>query len=64
LKFYDLTNSSGPVKKSSITEWCTVRHKLFWTWYVLEVWNDLWIVKFHNPKFWLRKVELRFLEEI
>ena len=64
LKFYDLTNSSGPVKKSSITEGCTVRHKLFWTWYVLEVWNDLWIVKFHNPKFWLRKVELRFLEEI
>jgi hypothetical protein len=29
LKFYDLTNSSGPVKKSSITEGCTVRHKLF-----------------------------------
>ena len=64
LKFYDLTNSSGPVKKSSITEWSTVRHKLFWTWYVLEVRNDLGIVKFHNPKFWLRKVELRFVEEI
>ena len=64
LKFYDLTNSSWPTQKSSITEGCTVRHKLFWTWYVLEVWNDLWIVKFHNPKFWLRKVELRFLEEI
>lgn len=64
LKFYDLTNSSWPIQKSSITEWATVRHKLFWTWYVLEIWNDLWIVKFHNPKFGLRKVELRFLEEI
>ena len=64
LKFYDLTNSSWPTQKSSITEWATVRHKLFWTWYVLEIWNDLWIVKFHNPKFGLRKVELRFLEEI
>ena len=64
LKFYDLTNSSWPTQKSSIVEWSTVRHKLFWTWYVLEIWNDLWIVKFHNPKFWLRKVELRFLEEI
>ena len=64
LKFYDLTNSSWPTQKSSITEWSTVRHKLFGTWYVLEVWNDLGIVKFHNPKFWLRKIELRFLEEI
>ena len=64
LKFYNLTNSSWPTQKSSITEGCTVRHKLFWTWYVLEVRNDLWIVKFHNPKFWLRKVELRFLEEV
>ena len=64
LKFYDLTNSSWPTQKSSITEWSTVKHKLFGTWYVLEVWNDLGIVKFHNPKFWLRKIELRFLEEI
>ena len=64
LKFYDLTNSSWPVQKSSITEWSTVKHKLFWTGYVLEVRNDLAIVKFHNPKFWLRKIELRFLEEI
>ena len=64
LKFYDLTNSSWPVQKSNITEWSTVKHKLFWTGYVLEVRNDLAIVKFHNPKFWLRKIELRFLEEI
>ena len=64
LKFYDLTNSSWPVQKSSITEWSTVKHKLFWTGYVLEVRNDLAIVKFHNPKFWLRKIELRVLEEI
>ena len=63
LKFYDLTNTSGSMQKSSITEGAAVKHKLFGTGYVLEVWNNLGIVKFHNPKFWLRKVELRFLEE-
>lgn len=63
LKFYDLTKGWGAQHQSSITEWATVRHKLFGTGYVLEIWNNLGIVKFHNPKFWLRKVELRFLEE-
>lgn len=29
----------------------------------MEVRNNLGIVKFQNPKFGLRKVELKFLEE-
>lgn len=45
----------------TIDEWDTVKHKLFWTWYVIEVWNNLAIVRFHNPKFWVRKIEKRFL---
>lgn len=45
-----------------ISEWDMVRHKLFGIGYVMEVWNWMAIVKFQNPKFWLRKVELRFLE--
>ena len=49
---------------TKINEWDVVKHKLFWTWYVLEVWNNLAIVKFHNPKFWVRKIEFRFLEII
>jgi len=48
--------------ESNISEGDTVKHKLFGTGYVLEVWNNMAIVKFHNPKFGLRKVELRFLE--
>lgn len=63
LKFYDLTQQSGGVQKSSISEGATVKHKLFGIGYVMEVWNNLGIVKFQNPKFGLRKVELRFLEE-
>lgn len=51
VKFYDLgnTTSSGPL--SNISEGASVKHKLFGTGYVLEVWNNLAIVKFHNPKF-------------
>ena len=63
IKHYDLTQGSSRAVQSSITEGATVRHKLFGTGYVLEIWNNMWIVKFHNPKFGLRKVELRFLEE-
>lgn len=64
LKKYDLggwtqtTSNRGP----SVDEWDTVKHKLFGQWYVLEVWNNLAIVKFHNPKFGVRKIEMRFLE--
>ena len=64
LKFFDLTNTAWPTEQSSITEWAMVHHKLFWPWYVMEIWNNMAIVKFHNPKFWLRKIELRFLQEI
>ena len=63
IKHYDLTQGSSRAQQSSITEGATVRHKLFGTGYVLEIRNNMGIVKFHNPKFGLRKVELRFLEE-
>lgn len=64
VKKYDLSWWMSREEESSISEGSTVRHKLFGSWYVLEVWNNMAIVKFHNPKFGLRKVELRFLDEI
>ncbi len=65
LKFFDLTkNWWTRTETYSISEWDMVRHKLFWNWYVLEIWNNMAIVKFENPKFWLRKIELRFLQQI
>jgi len=48
----------------NIEEWDSVKHKLFGTGYVLEVRNNLAIVKFHNPKFWVRKIEMRFLQVV
>lgn len=62
MKKYDLWWwSSLREDDSFVSEWDIVKHKLFGTWYVLEVWKWLAIVKFHNPKFGVRKIEQRFL---
>jgi DNA helicase-2/ATP-dependent DNA helicase PcrA len=68
IKHYDLwSGGSGlgwSTKKEEtfdINEWDTVNHKLFGDGYVLEIWNNLAIVKCHNPKFGVRKIEMRFL---
>ncbi len=65
LKTYDLwggASAGGSQRGPQIDEWDSVRHKLFWPGYVLEVWQSMAIVKFHNPKFGVRKIETRFLE--
>lgn len=64
LKKYDLSNWWASEKTYDVNEGNIVRHKLFGTGYVLEVWNNLAIVKFHNPKFGVRKIECRFLDVI
>jgi len=64
LKRYDLSNTIDTQSKYNVDEWDIVKHKLFWTWYVLEIRNNLAIVKFHNPKYGVRKIEMRFLEVI
>ena len=62
IKKYDLGGDmERPGGGAQVEEGDTVKHKLFWTWYVLEVRNNLAIVKFHNPKFGVRKIEMRFL---
>lgn len=63
MKKYDLWWwASSTEDQSRVSEWDIVKHKLFGTWYVLEVWKWLAIVKFHNPKFGVRKIEQRFLQ--
>jgi len=64
LKRFDLGWDMDPSRGPDINEGDIVKHKLFGTGYVLEIWNNLAIVKFHNPKFWVRKIEMRFLEVI
>lgn len=67
LKKYDLAGGWATASRQAwpiVDEWDTVKHKLFWPGYVLEVWNNLAIVKFYNPKFGVRKIETRFLEII
>jgi ATP-dependent helicase/DNAse subunit B len=63
IKKYDLGGDmERPGGGTQVEEWDTVKHKLFGTGYVLEVRNNLAIVKFHNPKFGVRKIEMRFLQ--
>ena len=64
IKKFDLWWDMNPSRWPNIDEWDTVKHKLFGTGYVLEIRNNLAIVKFHNPKFWVRKIETRFLQVI
>lgn len=70
VKRYDLWSGSAWDSWSrqdehyDISEWHVVNHKLFWNGYVLEIWNNLAIVKFYNPKFGVRKIELRFLKKV
>jgi len=64
LKKFDLWGDADPSRGTQINESDIVKHKLFGTGYVLEIWNNLAIVKFHNPKFGVRKIECRFLEVI
>ncbi len=64
IKKFDLWWDSATTTGATVDEWDSVKHKLFGTGYVLEVRNNLAIVKFHNPKFWVRKIEMRFLQVI
>ncbi len=64
IKKFDLWGDTDTSHGPQIDEWDTVKHKLFGTGYVLEIWNHLAIVKFHNPKFGVRKIECRFLQVI
>lgn len=68
-KHYDLAGWAA--KKSAfshrggsfdVEDW--VYHKLFWEWEVIEVWQDLVVVRFANAKSGIRKIETRFLEKI
>lgn len=66
LKVYNLWNGGWFIKReeSNISEWDIVRHKLFGKWEVMETWNEQAVVQFENPKSGLRKIDMRFLEQI
>ncbi|MFA5747613.1 MAG: UvrD-helicase domain-containing protein [Candidatus Absconditabacterales bacterium] len=62
IKKFDLSGGADLETRSKINESDIVKHKLFGTGYVLEVWNKFAIIRFHNAKFGTKKVECRFLE--
>lgn len=62
IKRYDMWWQSTRVTWPSRDEGDTVHHKLFGDWVILEVWGNVVIVKFNNPKFGVRKMEGKFLK--
>jgi len=63
VKRYDMSGW-GSVRHTStkvFVEWDRVSHKLFWDGQIVEVWGNVAIIKFSNPKFGVRKMEMRFL---
>jgi DNA helicase-2/ATP-dependent DNA helicase PcrA len=67
LKYYDnswstyITNNN--INKN-LEEGDLVKHKLFGKGKILEIRNDVAIVKFFNPAFGTRKIDIKFLEKI
>lgn len=61
LKRYDLAQWARKPKWPSFEEQDYVSHKLFGPGQILEIWWDVAIVRFDNPKFGVRKLECRFL---
>lgn len=64
IKRYDLWGQSKRQKWPSFDEWDLIKHKLFGPGKILELRDEIAIIKFDNPKFGLRKLETRFLEKI
>ena len=64
IKTFDLSGSetAKSSKIISFDEWDIVRHKLFGKGTVVEIWNDVAIVKFWNAKYGHRKIDIRFLD--
>lgn len=60
---YDLWTKSSNKKQSDLDEWDIVKHKLFGKWTVLEVWNEVTVVRFWNEKYGIRRIDNRFLEK-
>ncbi|MEF2174858.1 MAG: UvrD-helicase domain-containing protein [Candidatus Absconditabacteria bacterium] len=68
MKTYDISGGSKSNKNSTIntniTEGTLVFHKLFGNGKVVEIWNDVAIVKFDNPKYGMKRLDIRFLSAI
>lgn len=59
---YNLWNKTQKVSVD-LDEWDVVRHKLFGKGTVLEVWNEVVVVRFWNEKYGIRRLDIRFIEK-
>lgn len=62
IKRYEMWWSTTRDTWPTLDEWDLVNHKLFGDWVILEVWSNVVIVRFNNPKFGVRKMEGKWLK--
>lgn len=64
MKRYDMSSgwSARYTSDKSFDEWDRVTHKLFGPWSIVEVRWNVAIIRFDNPKFKVRKMEMRYLK--
>ncbi len=63
VKIYDIS-SSRLQKQQDLWVGTKIRHKIFGEWEIMEVWGNIWIVKFFNPKYGIKKIDLNFLQKL
>lgn len=63
VKQYDIWWWAKRWWSSNFEEWDTINHKIFWTWKILEIWWDVVVVRFNNPKYNIRKLDIRFISK-
>jgi DNA helicase-2/ATP-dependent DNA helicase PcrA len=66
IKRYDMSGSGSTryITEKSFDDWDRIHHKLFGAWTIVEAWWDVAIIKFDNPKFKVRKMEMRYLKAL
>ena len=62
LKTYNIS-SQRLDKTSSIQQWDLIFHKIFGDGVVQELWGNIAIVRFNNPKYGLKKIDINFLNK-
>ncbi len=62
-KVYDIS-SSRVQKQQDLGVGTKIRHKIFGEGEIVETWGNIWIVRFFNPKYGIKKIDLNFLQKL
>jgi hypothetical protein len=62
VKIYDVSKTNSASQSKTFNDGDRVSHKLFWPGQILEIRWEIAIVKRDNPRYMVKKIELRYLQ--